>query len=53
MGLQFQNVAAHLNAPEGARASKGQSFIINTFRLTYSLAGKLGKKRCRINFRNF
>lgn len=32
----FQQVAHELNAPRGARASKGESFSSNSFRLTYS-----------------
>ena len=50
MGLQFQNVAAQLNAPEGTRASKGQSFIINTFRLTYSVAGQAWQEKMSYKF---
>jgi hypothetical protein len=49
-GRQYQNAAANLHAPEGARASQGQSFTINTFRLTYSLAGQAWQEKMSYKF---
>ena len=50
MGPQFQNIAATLSAPDGARTSQGQSFTINTFRLTYSVAGKPWQEKMSYKF---
>lgn len=47
---QFHNIATNLHAPEGARASLGQSFTINTFRLTYSLAGQAWQEKMSYKF---
>ncbi len=47
---QYQNAAANLHAPEGARASQKQSFTINTFRLTYSLAGQAWQEKMSYKF---
>jgi hypothetical protein len=49
-GIKFQNIAANLNAPEGSRASLGQSFNINTFRLTYSSAGQAWQEKMSYKF---
>ena len=50
MGAQFKNIAAQLYAPEGARASQGQSFTINTYRLTYSVAGQAWQEKMSYKF---
>ncbi len=50
MGPQFQNLAATLSAPDGARTSQRQSFTINTFRLTYSVASQPWQEKMSYRF---
>ena len=47
---QFQNSVTTLSAPDGARASQGQSFAINTFRLTYTVAGQAWQEKMSYKF---
>lgn len=46
----YQKIAYALNAPEGARHSLHQNFTINTFRLTYSVAGKAWQEKASYKF---
>ena len=47
---QFKNSIINLSAPDGARASQGQSFTINTFRLTYTVAGQAWQEKMSYKF---
>ncbi len=50
LARQYQKVASDLHAPEGARVSRRQDFTINTFRLTYSLAGQAWQEKMSYKF---
>lgn len=50
IAAQFQNNISNLSAPDGARASQGQSFTINTFRLTYTVAGQAWQEKMSYKF---
>lgn len=47
---QYMNAISTLNAPIGTRASKKEGFTINTFRLTYSLAGQPWQEKMSYKF---
>lgn len=47
---ELEQLIGQLAAPEGARASKGQTFTINTFRLTYSVAGQAWQEKMSYKF---
>jgi hypothetical protein len=48
--FQYRDIAETLDAPDGARASKGEGFTINTFRLTYSVAGQAWQEKMSYKF---
>lgn len=47
---ELADLVAQLAAPEGARASQGQKFSINSFRLTYSVKGQPWQEKMSYKF---